>query len=61
MKFPKNRANIYIVTRGEVVCGVFASYEEADNFCAACEQEWYDKTGAWVPEHFKVQVSTFYG
>lgn len=61
MKFPKNRADIYVVTRGDAVCGVFASFEEADNYAAACEQEFFDKAGNFSPDSFKVQVSTFYG
>lgn len=61
MKFPKNRATVFIVTRGfgEAICGVFADYEDAEDFRGVCEQEFLDKTGAM--EHFFVRSSTFYG
>ena len=59
MKFPKNRATVYVVLRHDSVCGVFAELEEADDYRGACEQEWLEKTGKKV--YFRVQVSTFYG
>jgi len=61
MKFPKNRATVYLVVRGngEAFCGVFATPEEADDYKGACEQEWLDKTGKYYP--FFVRSSTFYG
>lgn len=61
MKYPKNRADIYVVTRGAAVCGSFSDFDAADDFAAACEQEFFDKTGDYSPESFRVQLSTFYG
>jgi hypothetical protein len=63
MKFPKNRANVYVVMRmgatDQTVCGVFANYDDAEDFAGACKQEWYEKTGTKLK--FEVVLSTFYG
>jgi len=59
VKFPKNRANVYVVMRGDSPCGVFVSYDDAEDYAGACKQEWYEKTGTKL--EFKVVMSTFYG
>lgn len=60
MRFPKNRASVYVVRRGEeAVCGVFKEYQEAEDYAGACEQQWLEKTGHRV--RFYVVISTFYG
>lgn len=59
MKFPKNRANVYVVQRGEAICGVFLHYDDAEDYAGACKQEWYDKTGQKL--EFKVSLATYYG
>lgn len=67
MKFPKNRANCYVVERvdadyASVVCGVFSYAEEAEDFAEACKQEWIDKYPNWDKHPlFRVAISTFYG
>ena len=73
MKFPKHRANCYIVERHiyklhsdkdtYAVLGVFPTYDGADAFKDACKQEWKDKglldeTNYLV--EFQVNLSTFY-
>jgi hypothetical protein len=72
MKFPKNRANIYVVVRddfsdgigsrmtGTSILGVFSDLVEADNYKDACASEWFDKTKG-EPAHFDVTLSTYYG
>lgn len=46
MKFPKNRANLYVVVREDgALCGAFSEWEEAEDYRGACEQEFLDKTG----------------
>ncbi|MDE3022300.1 MAG: hypothetical protein KGI54_10605 [Pseudomonadota bacterium] len=70
MKFPKHRANVFVVQRspvsfndgmygGGVVVGVFPTSEGADEFKGACEQEFVDKglKGCFL---FDVTMSTFY-
>jgi hypothetical protein len=61
MKFPKNRETVYIVVRGysDALCGVFANFEDAEDYKGACEQEWEDKTGK--KQEFYIRSSTFYG
>lgn len=67
MKFPKNRASIFVVERvdadySSVVCGVFADVQEAEDFAGACKQEWIDKYPSWDKHpQFRVSISTFYG
>lgn len=67
MKFPKNRANLYLVERIHVlenigsICGAFSSLEEADDYKDACEQEWKDKAGEMGDVVFSVTVTTYYG
>jgi hypothetical protein len=68
MKFPKNRANIYVVVRDidtttmrdTSVIGVFSDLIEADNYKDACAAEWFDKTKG-QPASFEVRLSTYYG
>lgn len=65
MKFPKNRANIYVVTRELVdnhtaVLGVFSDAVDADDFCGACAAEWFELTKG-LPATFEVRLSTYYG
>jgi hypothetical protein len=60
MKFPKNRANLYEVVREDgALCGAWSNYDDAEDFRAACEQEFFEKTGHKVP--FYVKLTTFYG
>lgn len=60
VKFPKSRANLYLVVReGEAICGGFSDYDEAENYRGACEQEFFEKTGKTV--RFYVRLTTFYG
>lgn len=68
MRFPKNRANLYLVERLDrrsmqsTICGGFSEPEDADAFRDACEQEWKDKhieDGGTVM--FGVVMTTFYG
>lgn len=67
MKFPKNRANIYVVERvdadySSVICGVFAYVQDAEEFASACFQEWKDMYPSWDKHPlFRVAISTFYG
>lgn len=61
MKFPKNRANLYIVVRlfDKTTIAGFSEYDEAVDFAGACEQEWLEKVGEFRP--FTVQLITYYG
>ncbi len=49
MKFPKNRANLYLVERwtyengATVIVGAFDNVEAADAYKDACKQEWIDR------------------
>ena len=69
MKFPKNRANLYLVVRetydysnsDKAVLGAFSDCEEADNFKDACQQEWLDKVGDLKNVDFEVELTTYYG
>ena len=71
MKFPKHRANVFIVVREDwthdhllmhsAVLGVFPTPEGADAYSGACEQEWLEKmgqAGQWA--RFDVRLSTYY-
>lgn len=73
MKFPKNRANLYLVERwtydtpngATVVVGAFDNIVAADEFKDACYQEWIDKEQD-VAVHegrvlFNVVLTTYYG
>lgn len=49
-----------------VICGAFATYEEAEAFKEACYQEWMDKfPDEWAANensvNFNVVMTTFYG
>ena len=65
MKFPKNRANVYVIVRSDrsnvfdAIVGVFANYDDAEDFAGACQQEWLEKTKQKLK--FEVKLSTFYG
>lgn len=61
MRFPKNRANLYLVVRlnTRTVVGSFSNTEDADDFATACEQEWLDKVGEEMPH--RVELTTYYG
>lgn len=59
MKFPKNRASVFVVLREDSVLGVFADLDDAEDFRGASEQEWIDKTGE--KPFIRVTISTFYG
>lgn len=69
MKFPKNRANVFVVMRYPVShttmkqgvpLGVFADLQEADNYADACTQELQEKIG-YGAFYCKIELSTFYG
>ena len=65
MKFPKHRANIYVVVRVHTemhtaILGTFSDAVEADDFKDACASEWFDKTKG-TPAFFEVRLSTYYG
>ena len=69
MKFPKHRANIFLVQRSPlefnsgsystVVVGVFPTTDGAEAFKGACEQEMVDRGMAGLFS-FDVALSTFY-
>ncbi len=69
MKFPKNRANLYIVVRldygpdniDRIVLGGFSVDTDADDYCGVCKQEWLEKTGSLKDTDFEVELTTFYG
>jgi hypothetical protein len=69
MKFPKNRANLYLVERwtydnnSTVIVGGFSEYQEAEDYKDACMQEWRDKVPYDGQEDvvFNVTMTTFYG
>lgn len=65
MKFPKNRANLYLVERwtydgNAVVVGAFNNLEAADAYKDACLQEWIDKGLREEDVSFSVGLTTFY-
>lgn len=60
MKLPKNRADVFAVTRGAAVCGIFPHFEDADEYAAECEQEFFERTGDYSTDSFKVVLTTFY-
>lgn len=63
MKFPKHRANCFVVMRylgdSSAVLGVFPTYEGADGYMGACQQEWIDSKAPYTPD-FEVVMSTYY-
>jgi hypothetical protein len=63
MKFPKHRANCYVVVRiyghDTAICGVFPTVDGADAFRDACAQEWKDK-GLPLDVDFDVELATYY-
>jgi hypothetical protein len=63
MKFPKHRANCFVVRRiiadTTTVIGVFPTYEGADAFMGASEQAWKDNNLAYNPD-FDVVMTTYY-
>lgn len=63
MKFPKHRANCYVVVRylgsDAAVCGVFPTWEGADAFKGACEQDWIDSKATYNAD-FEVLLTTYY-
>lgn len=73
MKFPKNRANVYVVVRDDIplygdgfgntsLLGVFSDLTEADNYKDACAAEWFDKVKIGGGNStFEVRLSTYYG
>ena len=67
MKSPKHRANCFVVERrvlDKVVSystvGVFPTYESADNFAGACQQEFLEKGYPEDDFSFKVCMTTYY-
>ena len=70
MKFPKNRADLYVVVREDYdgggvyntsILGGSGSYEEADNYKDSCQQEWLDKVGHLEGVKFETKLTTYYG
>jgi hypothetical protein len=41
------------------VLGVFPTYEGADGFMGACEQDWKDSNASYTPD-FEVIMTTYY-
>jgi hypothetical protein len=68
MKFPKHRANVYVVERrvlnvtvvSYAVVGVFPTAEGADHFKGACEQDFRDRGFSDDDFTFTVVLSTYY-
>lgn len=68
MKFPKHRANIFVVERrildkavvSYTVIGVFPTAEGADNFKGACEQDFRERGFTDDDFAFTVTMSTYY-
>ena len=65
MKFPKHRANCYIVMRytttsPATVVGVFNNPDGADNFKDACSQDFYDRGFTDDDFAFEVHMTTYY-
>lgn len=70
MKFPKNRANLYVIVREDFdgggvfntsLLGSSSNCDEALDFKDSCEQEWLDKVGSLDGAKFDVRLTTFYG
>ncbi len=67
MKFPKNRAHIFIVVREDIpsnrtaILGTFSQLDEADDFRTVCLSEWLEKGFAVTDALFEVRISTYYG
>ena len=68
MKFPKHRANVFLVertvldkaVRNYAVVGVFPTPEGADEFAGACHQDFLERGFPEDDFAFKVVMSTFY-
>lgn len=70
MKFPKHRANLFLVERwtyangATTIVGGFPEPDAAENYAEACRQEWRDKGyGEDIDEGrvvFNVAMTTFY-
>lgn len=68
MKFPKHRANVFLVERmvlhNEVytysVVGVFPTLEAADEFAGTCKQDFIERGFSENDFIFKVAMSTYY-
>lgn len=68
MRFPKNRANLYLVQRINydwenttyTIVGGFPELDAADDYKDACKQEWLDKVGNLYNTEFKIVLTTFY-
>lgn len=65
MKFPKNKANLFVVIRNQngakANIGAFFNLEDADDFVGKCEQEFLDKVGPGHDFTFYVESLTYYG
>lgn len=70
MKFPKNRANVFLVERwtyennATIVVGAFSEYTDAEDYKDACMQEWVDKglvDSSKQDVVFNVTMTTYYG
>lgn len=65
MKFPKHRANCFVVMRyvqgtDATAVGVFPTSEGADHFAGACAQEWLEKGFNEDEYLFQVHLVTYY-
>ncbi len=74
MKIPKHRGDMFVVMRetynespiiyddlkDAVPVGVFLSWEAAQDFRGACEQEFKEKGFEWMDYNFSIKLSTFY-
>jgi hypothetical protein len=67
MKFPKHRANCFLVERrildkvvSYAVVGVFPTLDGADEFAAACAQSFKDRGFVEDDYVFSVKMSTYY-
>lgn len=65
MKFPKHRANCFLVMRyinqhSAVVVGVFPTDSGADEFAGACTQEYLERGFTPAEFSFEVQMTTYY-
>jgi hypothetical protein len=70
MKFPKNRANLYVVVREDYdgggvfnvsLLGGSSELEFAEDYKDSCQQEWLDKVGHLEGAKFVTRLTTFYG
>lgn len=65
MKFPRNRALVYLVERVEnnrqIPLAAFKNDTDADEYRGVCEQQWLDIIGELNGIQFRVNAVVFYG